>query len=155
VSPVVAVTVLLCAVIGGWLGWRRATRPAARRSLLGSARPAAISSPGIDRRQRRRTWLIVMTVVYALGGAALGFFVLAMLPHAAGAQAALQEDLRYCKALSEMYVRYTGSSEFEHPPRRDVTADEAVARCRAGDAGRAIPILERKLTGNGLTLPPR
>jgi hypothetical protein len=35
-----------------------------------------------------------------------------------------------------------------------VTADEAVARCKAGDAGHAIPILERKLTGNGLTLPP-
>ena len=80
-----AVTVLLCAVIGGWLGWRRATRPVARRSLLGSGRPAAISRAGIDRRQRRRTWLIVITVVYALGGAALGFFVLTMLPHAAGA----------------------------------------------------------------------
>jgi hypothetical protein len=151
---VVAVTVLLCAVIGGWLGWRRATRPAARRSLLDSARPTAISRPGIDRKQRRRTWLII-TMVYALGGAALGFFVLAMLPHAAGAQMASHEDLRYCKALSEMYVRYTGSSEFERPPRRDVTADEAVARCKAGDAGRAIPILERKLTGNGLTLPQR
>jgi len=153
-NPVVAITVLLCAMIGGWLGWRRATRPTARRSLLDSTRPAAISGPGIDRKQRRRNWLIV-TVVYALGGAALGFFVLTMLPHAAGAQTASQEDLRYCKALSEMYVRYTGSSEFERPPRRDVTADEAVTRCKAGDAGRAIPILERKLTSNGLTLPPR
>ena len=84
-SPVVAITVLLCAVIGGWLGWRRATRPVPRRSLLDSARPAAISRPGIDRRQRRRTWLIVTTVIYALGGAIIGFFVLAMLPHAAGA----------------------------------------------------------------------
>ena len=35
--------------------------------------------------QRRRTWLIVTTVIYALGGAIIGFFVLAMLPHAAGA----------------------------------------------------------------------
>jgi hypothetical protein len=85
VSPVVAITVLLCAVIGGWLGWRRATRPAPRRSLLDSSRPVAISRPGIDRRQRRRTWLIVTTVIYALGGAIIGFFVLAMLPHAAGA----------------------------------------------------------------------
>jgi hypothetical protein len=54
-----------------------------------------------------------------------------------------------------MYVRYGGSSEFERPPRRDVTADEAVPRCKAGDAGRAIPILERKLTSSGFTLPPR
>ena len=97
----VAVTVLLCAVIGGWLGWRRATRPLARRSLLDSGRPAAISRRVIDRKQRRRTWLIVITVVYALGGAALGFFVLTMLPHAAGAQTAPHADLRYCKALSE------------------------------------------------------
>ena len=80
-----AITVLLCAVIGGWLGWRRATRPPARRSLLDSARPLAISRPGMDHRARRRAWLIVITVIYALGGALLGFFVLAMLPHAAGA----------------------------------------------------------------------
>ena len=76
---------LLCAVIGGWLGWRRATRPPARGSLLGAARPAVISRPRINRHRRRRTWLIVITVIYALGGAAIGFFVLAMLPRAAGA----------------------------------------------------------------------
>jgi hypothetical protein len=85
VSPAVAITVLLCAVIGGWLGWRRATRPLPRRSLLDSSRPVAMSRPSIGRRQRRRTWLIVTTVIYALGGAIIGFFVLAMLPHAAGA----------------------------------------------------------------------
>ena len=84
-SPVVAVTVLICAVIGGWLGWRRATRPPPRRSLLASARPVAISRPGTDRGSRRRTWLVIITMIYALGGAALGFFVLAMLPQAAGA----------------------------------------------------------------------
>jgi hypothetical protein len=84
----VAITVLLCAVIGGWLGWRRATRPAPRHSLLDSSRPSRIASRGIGRAQRRRTRLIVVTVIYALGGAALGFFVLAMLPHAAGAATA-------------------------------------------------------------------
>jgi hypothetical protein len=85
VSPVVAITVLLCAVIGGWLGWRRATRPVPRRSLLDSSRPTRIASGGIGRAQRRRTWLLIVTVIYALGGAILGFFVLAMLPQAAGA----------------------------------------------------------------------
>ena len=84
-TPVVAITVLLCAVIGGWLGWRRAARPPARRSILGSARPAAFSRPRIDRRERRATWLIIITMIYALAGAALGFFVLAMMPQAAGA----------------------------------------------------------------------
>ena len=33
----------------------------------------------------RDSWLIVTTIIYALGGAIIGFFVLAMLPHAAGA----------------------------------------------------------------------
>jgi hypothetical protein len=144
VSPVVAITLLLCAVICGWLGWRRATRP---------LRPAAFSA--VDRPRRRWTWQFVTTLIYALIGALLGFFVLASLPAAVGAQSASQEDLRYCKALSEIYVRYTGSSEFARPPRRDVVADEAVSRCKAGDAARSIPILERKLTSNGLALPQR
>ncbi len=84
-SPVVAITVLLCAVIGGWLGWRRATRPAPRRSLLARSRPRAVGRARIRSGDRRRTWLIVITIIYALGGAALGFLVLAMLPRAAGA----------------------------------------------------------------------
>jgi hypothetical protein len=88
----VAITVLLCAVIGGWLGWRRATRPAPRRSLLDSARPVAISRPGIDRRRGRKTWQFVMTLIYALIGAVIGFFVLASLPAAVGAQTALQAE---------------------------------------------------------------
>lgn len=84
-SPVVAITVLLCAVIGGWLGWRRATRPPPRRSLLDRSRPAIGGRARIDRGRRRRTWRIVTAVIYALGGAVLGFLVLAMLPRAAGA----------------------------------------------------------------------
>jgi hypothetical protein len=84
-SPVVAITVLFCAVIGGWLGWRRATRPAPRRSLLERSRPRAVGRSRIGSGKRRRTWWIIVTVMYALGGAALGFLVLAMLPRAAGA----------------------------------------------------------------------
>ena len=83
-SPVVAITVLLCAVIGGWLGWRRATRPPARGSLLERSRPGS-GRRSIDPGQRRRVRLVIVTIIYALGGAALGFLVLAMLPHAAGA----------------------------------------------------------------------
>ncbi len=75
-SPVVAITVLICAVIGGWLGWRRATRPPSRRSLLGAAR----SGGG-----RRGKWTFIVTMIYALGGAVIGFLVLAIWPQAAGA----------------------------------------------------------------------
>jgi hypothetical protein len=39
----------------------------------------------IDSGKGRRTRLIVVTIIYALGGAVLGFLVLAMLPRAAGA----------------------------------------------------------------------
>lgn len=66
-------------------------------------------------------------------------------------------DLRYCAALGELYMRYVGNPETQpHNVRRnDATAEEAMAQCRRGDAAAAIPVLERKLTDNRLTLPPR
>jgi uncharacterized membrane protein YfcA len=155
-NPVVAITVLLCAVIGGWLGWRRATRPIARRSLFDSARPTTgIARRGFDRERHRRNWKIVVAIIYALIGAVIGFFVLATLPAAVGAQTASPGDLRYCAAMSEMYKRYIGTSQYDRRPRNDVTGDEAVAQCEAGNPAAAIPLLEQKLRNNGFTLPPR
>ncbi len=150
-NPVVAITVLLCAVIGGWLGWRRATRPIARRSLFDSARPTT----GFGRERYRRSWKFVVAIVYALIGAVIGFFVLATLPAAVGAQTASPGALRYCAVLSEMYKRYIGTSQYDRRPRNDVTGDEAVAQCEAGNPAAAIPVLEQKLRNNGFTLPPR
>ena len=37
----------------------------------------------------------------------------------------------------------------------DVDGGVAVAKCREGDAATAIPILQRKLSDAGFTLPPR
>ena len=86
-SPVVAITVLLCAVIGGWLGWRRANRQPGRHSLLERSRPSA-TRRSVGRTGRRPGRLIAVTMLYALGGAVLGFLVLAMLPQAARAAGA-------------------------------------------------------------------
>jgi hypothetical protein len=66
-------------------------------------------------------------------------------------------DLRYCAALSQLYMRYIGNPELRPGSvrRSDVTGDTALEQCRAGDSARAIPVLERKLIDNGFTLPAR
>jgi hypothetical protein len=66
-------------------------------------------------------------------------------------------DLRYCAALGDLYRRYVGNPETEPRGvrRNDATAEDAMARCRQGDAAASIPVLERKLTENRITLPPR
>lgn len=66
-------------------------------------------------------------------------------------------DLRYCSALSQLYMRYVGNPETEPRGvrRNDAAAEDAMARCRQGNAGAAIPVLERKLTDNRITLPAR
>jgi hypothetical protein len=90
---------------------------------------------------------------------ALSILVAAIfLPPAAHAQqVATAADLRYCAQLSELYVRYVGRSEAgpDVPVKPDVNGGVALAKCHAGDAAAAIPILERKLRNAGFTLPPR
>jgi hypothetical protein len=67
------------------------------------------------------------------------------------------DDQRYCANLSDLYVRYVGRSEgsthTEMTP--DVDASVALVKCKEGDAGAAIPILEQKLNDAGFSLPPR
>ena len=72
-------------------------------------------------------------------------------------QVATTADLRYCAQLCELYVRYVGRSEAgpETPVKPDVNGGVALAKCHAGDAAAAIPILEWKLRNAGFTLPPR
>jgi hypothetical protein len=80
------------------------------------------------------------------------------LPLAANAQQNPRAaDLQYCAQLSDLYVRYVGRSEDgpRAPVRPDVNGGVALAKCKAGDAAAAIPILERKLVNAGFTLPPR
>ena len=66
-------------------------------------------------------------------------------------------DLRYCSALSQLYMRYVGNPETEPRGirRNDATAENAMAQCRQGNAVVAIPVLERKLGDNRITLPAR
>ena len=84
--------------------------------------------------------------------------VLLGLPLVAGAQTPSRpDDLRYCAKLSDLYLRYVGRPEWSDRTgvAPDVDGGVAVAKCREGDTSAAIPILERKLTDAGFTLPPR
>jgi hypothetical protein len=86
------------------------------------------------------------------------FAVLLWVGGSASAQVrASSPDLRYCAALSELYMRYVGNpmTEPRSIRRNDAEADIAVARCRDGNAAAAIPVLERKLIDNKFTLPAR
>jgi hypothetical protein len=78
-------------------------------------------------------------------------------PVAQAQQSARVADQRYCAQLSDLYIRYVGRSQAgpSVPVRPDVNGGVALAKCHEGDAAAAIPILERKLTNAGFTLPPR
>ena len=66
-------------------------------------------------------------------------------------------DQKYCAALSDLYQRYVGNPETEprNVRRNDVDADSAITQCRRGNTAAAIPVLERKLSDNKITLPQR
>jgi hypothetical protein len=67
-------------------------------------------------------------------------------------------DLAYCRALSNIYVRYVGH-DWQYGDRQMFIANNdaqvAVAKCEQGDAVGAIPVLERELIKNKITLPAR
>jgi hypothetical protein len=67
-------------------------------------------------------------------------------------------DLAYCRALSNIYVRYVGH-DWQYGDRQMFIANNdaqvAVAKCEQGDATSAIPVLERELIKNKITLPAR
>ncbi len=67
-------------------------------------------------------------------------------------------DLAYCRALSNIYVRYVGFDwQYGDRQRRLANNDAqiAVAQCEQGNAASAIPVLERALINNKITLPAR
>jgi hypothetical protein len=66
-------------------------------------------------------------------------------------------DQKYCAALSDLYQRYVGNPETEprNVRRNDIDADSAISQCRHGNTAAAIPVLERKLSDNKITLPQR
>ena len=66
-------------------------------------------------------------------------------------------EQQYCEALSDLYMRYVGNPETQprNVRRNDADAEKALAQCRHGAAAAPIPVLERKLVDNGITLPQR
>ena len=86
---------------------------------------------------------------------AVVFLVAASSAHAQGRESSPEQ--RYCEALSDLYMRYIGNPETEprNVRRNDADADKALAQCRHGDPAASVPVLERKLTDNKVTLPQR
>jgi hypothetical protein len=68
------------------------------------------------------------------------------LPFAASAQ---MSDTDYCNALSQTYRTVVGKDTTP-----DVTVPEAMSKCATSPAG-AIPVLEKALKDNKVTLPKR
>jgi hypothetical protein len=91
-----------------------------------------------------------------LGPAVAGVFLMAALSAHARGRASSPEQ-RYCEALSDLYMRYVGNPETQprNVRRNDADAENALAQCRHGDAAASIPVLERKLGDNKITLPQR
>jgi hypothetical protein len=78
-----------------------------------------------------------------------------LLACSAQAQVRRSPEQQYCEALSDLYMRYVGNPETEPRKirRNDADAEKALAQCRHGDTAASIPVLERKLTDNRITLP--
>jgi hypothetical protein len=67
------------------------------------------------------------------------------LPFAAFAQSA---DARYCEALSVEYRKINTASD-------SGAAADAMANCKAGNTAAGIPVLEKALKDQKVSLPPR
>ena len=80
-NPVLALTMLVLAIVGGIIGWRRATKPIYRRSMYEPDPPGNMTRREFDRlvRRRRKRWRLVITLLYALVGAAAGVIFLFLL----------------------------------------------------------------------------
>src|SRR3979411_692169 len=61
-------------------------------------------------------------------------------------------DEAYCQALVNEYTH--GGIERGFAPE-SLDTSVAINQCRDGNPGPAIPVLERRLRGNGFTVPPR
>lgn len=74
------------------------------------------------------------------------------------AQATPATDRDYCERLSGLYEHYIGrsfASPYGDVRRGNLAVQVAVTQCKDGDVASAIGVLERELTTNKLTLPPR
>ena len=92
-----------------------------------------------------------------LGAKLIAVAGLSLWPAVSSAQTA-RGDLAYCRALSDIYVRYIGQN-WQYGGHQLTSANNdaqvAVAQCEQGDAASAIPVLERALVNGRFTLPAR
>ena len=92
-----------------------------------------------------------------LGARLIAAACLSLLPAVSPAQTT-GGDLAYCRALSEIYVRYIGH-DWQYGDHQLTMANNdaqvALAQCEQGNATAAIPVLERELIKNKFTLPRR
>jgi hypothetical protein len=92
-----------------------------------------------------------------LGAKLIAVAGLSLWPALSSAQSS-SGDLAYCRALSDVYVRYIGH-DWQYGDRQLTMANNdaqvALAQCEQGNATAAIPVLERELVKNKFTLPRR
>ena len=66
-------------------------------------------------------------------------------------------DARYCDKLIGLYRTYVNNPEDPRPALRSPNASHegAIASCKAGNVVAGIPVLEKSLRDNKMTLPTR
>ena len=66
-------------------------------------------------------------------------------------------DARYCDRLIGLYRTYVNNPEDPRPAFQSPHAahETAIANCKAGNTAAGIPVLEKALRDNKLTLPAR
>lgn len=76
-----ALIMLLFGSVAGWIGWRSATKPIYRRSLIEPDPPPGMTRREFERRVRRgrRIRRVFVTALYALAGAIGGVVVLMLI----------------------------------------------------------------------------
>ena len=63
-------------------------------------------------------------------------------------------DIAYCNKLASLYEQY-GDLQSRSGTEADVSVAEAMNQCQAGNPDGGIATLQRKLTEQRITLPPR
>ncbi|WP_428668808.1 hypothetical protein [Reyranella sp.] len=68
---------------------------------------------------------------------------------------AQSDDKAYCDKLGALALRFVRSAGGDGGSAPDLNVLGAITDCNRGRYDRAIPFLERRLRGVGVTLPPR
>jgi len=71
------------------------------------------------------------------------------------ARAPAGNDVEYCAQLIYQYERYVAGDYNRTDGGADLESQLAIVRCQEGKTADGIPVLERKLRSNGLSLPAR